>query len=86
MQSYCLTLIQACLKTAVSIGTIFPNKFYMAKCVINNWLCPEGTAIHPKKMHGREEREKAMRNACNDGKFGKVHIFFLSGILFKFKQ
>lgn len=85
MQSYCLTLIQACLKTAVSIGTVFPNKFYMGKYVINNWLCPEGTAKHPKKML-EKGKENAMRNACNVGKFGKVHIFFLSGILFKFRR
>lgn len=52
MQSYCLKLIEACLKTAVSIGTVFPNKSYMEKYVINNWSCPEGTVKHPKKMHG----------------------------------
>lgn len=37
---------------AVSIGTVFPNKSYMEKYVINNCSYPEGTAKHPKKMHG----------------------------------
>lgn len=72
MQSYCLTLIQACLKTVVSIGTVFPNKFYMGKYVINNWLCPEEQLYTQRKCMVEKGKEKAMRN---DGKFGKVHIF-----------
>lgn len=73
-----LKLVQACVKTAVSIGTVFPTKSYMEKYVINNWSCPEGTVKHPKKMQRETQKRKTVGKVQSDGRLKKKYIFLKS--------
>lgn len=78
IQSYCLKLVQPCLKTAVSIGTVFPNKSYKEKYVINNWSYPEGTVKHPKKMQGERQRKGKLSERHKVMADWEKYLFFKS--------